>query len=74
MLDEVKVQLRFQPDKETRNRKQLRPNPIAGWELRVGTLRVFYEIGLEAPDTVSVVAVGIKSGNRLVIAGEEIQL
>jgi mRNA-degrading endonuclease RelE of RelBE toxin-antitoxin system len=74
VLDKVRVQLRFQPDTETKNRKQLRPNPLAGWELRIGFLRVFYEIGSEAPEVVSVVAIGIKKGNRLFIGGEEMQL
>jgi mRNA-degrading endonuclease RelE of RelBE toxin-antitoxin system len=44
VLDAVKVQLRYEPLRETRNRKPLRPNPLAPWELRVGSLRVFYEV------------------------------
>jgi hypothetical protein len=34
----VKVQLKNEPLRETRNRKRLRPNPLAPWELRVGFL------------------------------------
>jgi mRNA-degrading endonuclease RelE of RelBE toxin-antitoxin system len=40
-LTAIERQLVYEPLKETRNRKPLRPNPIAPWELRVGDLRVF---------------------------------
>jgi mRNA-degrading endonuclease RelE of RelBE toxin-antitoxin system len=43
ILNAVREQLRHEPFRESRNRKQLRPNPLAPWELRVGALRVFYE-------------------------------
>jgi mRNA-degrading endonuclease RelE of RelBE toxin-antitoxin system len=29
---------------ETKRKKQLRPNPLAPWELRIGDYRVFYEV------------------------------
>src|SRR5713226_5536370 len=44
-LDVIERQLPYEPLVETRNRKPLRPNPIAPCELRVGKLRVFYEVG-----------------------------
>ena len=44
VLDAIERQLVSEPLKESRNRKPLRPNPIAPWELRVGGLRVFYEV------------------------------
>jgi len=74
LLDAIEIQLRHEPFKETRNRKPLRPNLIASWELRVGNLRVLYEIDEEETGTVNVTAIGIKNGNRLLIAGEEIDL
>ena len=74
MLDAVRVQMRYEPLQETRNRKQLRPNPFAPWELRVGSLRVFYEVDALEPDLVNILAIGIKKGNRLLIAGEEIDI
>ncbi len=74
VLDAVKVQLRYEPLRETRNRKQLRPNPLAPWELRVGSLRVFYEVDAPEPDLVNVLAIGIKRGNRLIVAGKEIHI
>ena len=35
ILDTVDKQLAYQPTVETRNRKPMRPNPVAPWELRV---------------------------------------
>ncbi len=63
-----------EPLTETRNRKPLRPNPVAPWELRVGDLRVFYEVAADEPNVVRVLAVGRKRGNTLLIAGKEIEL
>lgn len=74
VLDAVRMQMRYEPLQETRNRKQLRPNPFAPWELRVGSLRVFYEVDALEPDLVNILAIGIKKGNRLLIAGEEIDI
>ena len=74
VLDAVRVQMRYEPLEETRNRKQLRPHPFAPWELRVGSLRVFYEVDALERDLVNILAIGIKKGNRLLIAGEEIDI
>jgi mRNA-degrading endonuclease RelE of RelBE toxin-antitoxin system len=70
VFDEVEEQLTYEPTIETRNRKEMRPNPLAPWELRIGDLRVYYDV-TEEPQTVTVVAVGIKTGNRVFIGGEE---
>ncbi len=72
VLDE---RLAFTADKATRNRKPLeQPAPFGGtWELRFGPnnrFRVFYEIE-SAEQTVQVLAIGVKEGNRLFIGGEE---
>jgi mRNA-degrading endonuclease RelE of RelBE toxin-antitoxin system len=69
----VETQLAHQPDQETRNRKRLRPNQLAEWELRVGTFRIFYDIDEEAA-MVKVEAVGYKQGSTLFVHGEEYQL
>ena len=74
VLDALKVQLRYEPLRETKNRKQLRPNPLAPWELRLGALRVFYEVDAQEIDLVNVLAIGIKRGNRLFVAGKEIRI
>lgn len=74
VLDAVARQLSHAPLAETRNRKPLRPNPIAPWELRIGSLRVFYEVVPDAPGTVRVLAVGRKERSILRIGGREIKL
>ena len=73
VLDQVERQLSHEPGVETRSRKRLRPNPLAPWELRIGNLRVFYDV-YEEVSCVRVVAVGRKRGNRLIIAGEEVSI
>ena len=74
VLNAVKVQLRHEPTKETRNRKPLRPNPLAPWELRAGFFRVFYEADARESDLINVLAIGIKRGNQLIILGKEIKI
>ena len=54
VLDAVRKQLLHEPVRETRNRKPLRPNPLAPWELRAGALRVFYEIDAEDEGVVNI--------------------
>jgi hypothetical protein len=56
VLRAIERRLAHEPLVETRNRKPLRPNPVAPWELRVGRLRMFHEV---APTLrVRVLAVG----------------
>jgi mRNA-degrading endonuclease RelE of RelBE toxin-antitoxin system len=74
ILRAIEVNLSEEPQRETRNRKPLRPNPVAPWELRVGNLRAFYDVAPGAEATVSVLAIGIKRGERLTIGGEEVKL
>ena len=74
VLDAIGIQLAHEPLKETRNRKPLRPNPIAPWELRVGALRVFYDVGDGPPPVVNVLAVGLKERRQLRIGGQEVKL
>jgi len=64
--------LKSEADKETRRKKQLRPNPFAPWELRLDRFRVFYSIGGRAK--VKIVAVGHKEHNDLFIQGKKVQL
>jgi mRNA-degrading endonuclease RelE of RelBE toxin-antitoxin system len=73
IIDEIKRQLSDQPTVETRNRKMLRDNPLARWELRVGKYRVFYEVA-EGVSTVLVGAIGVKEHDRLYIRGQEVRL
>ncbi len=73
IVDDVKRQLIHEPTVETRNRKELRDNPVARWELRTGKYRVFYEVEAEI-STVVVGAVGCKVHNMLYIRGKEVKL
>jgi len=73
ILDTIDRQLIHQPSVETRNRKRLRPNRVAEWELRIGRFRVFYDV-LDSEQLVKVAAVGYKEGSRLFIHGEEFEL
>ncbi len=72
--DGIVRHLADQPNVETRHRRRLRPNPLAGCRLRVENLRVYYHV-LETPKPVVLVqAIGDKAGNRVFVAGEEIEL
>jgi mRNA-degrading endonuclease RelE of RelBE toxin-antitoxin system len=74
VFDTVDRQLEEQPAVETRNRKPMRPNPIAPWELRIGNLRVYYDIEEDPAPRVIVLAVGKKVGNRVRVGREELEL
>ena len=92
VVDAVDEQLQHQANVPTRNRKPLRPNDLATWEVRIGELRVFYDVLLPLPKndvekeqpaahgeqvsepTVSILAIGVKMGNRVLIGNEEIEL
>lgn len=74
----IEQQLQFEPLVRTRNRKPLeRPIDLAGrWELRLGPnnrFRVFYRAHAELRE-VRVLAVAVKEGNRVFIAGKEVDL
>ncbi len=73
LLDQVDRQLSYEPTVETRNRKRLRPNKVAEWEVRITHFRVFYEVLADA-GLVKIVAVGYKKGSRLFLRGEEFEL
>ncbi len=66
--------LSHEPAKETRNRKAMRRNPLAPWVLRIGDLRVYYDVEETPEPTVWVRAVGVKEGNRVRIGREVVEL
>ncbi len=72
IMDEIDTQLKYEPNSETRNRKRLRPNNVAEWELRIGKFRVFFDV--LAKKIVQVEAIGYKEGNKLFIHGKEYKL
>ena len=76
--EKVDDQLTFEPEVITRNSKPLDQSAPFGstWELRFGPgnrFRVFYETDAEER-VVTVLAIGVKHGNRLLIGGEELEL
>ena len=64
--------LKTDAETETRRKKQLRPNTIAPWELRLDRFRVFYSV--EERTNLKIVAVGHKEHNELFIRGKKVQL
>jgi mRNA-degrading endonuclease RelE of RelBE toxin-antitoxin system len=80
VLKSIEEQLTFEPLSEIRNRKPMRANMLAEWELRIGNIRVYYDVvplessGSDEPGIVRILAVGRKEGNRLFIGGKEFNL
>jgi mRNA-degrading endonuclease RelE of RelBE toxin-antitoxin system len=64
----IQTRLVHQPTVPTKAVKRLRPNPFAEFELRVGDLRVLYNV--EGTEVVLLV-VGRKVGNKLIVKGAE---
>lgn len=76
--DTIEQQLVFEPNVETRNRKELVRETTFGarWELRFGTnneLRLFYSVYPDKAE-VHILAIGIKLRERLYIGGKEVKL
>jgi mRNA-degrading endonuclease RelE of RelBE toxin-antitoxin system len=74
VLDGVDEQLAFQPTVETRNRKPMRPNSLAPWELRIGNLRVYYVVQEQPAPKVLIRAIGIKQRNQVRITNKVVEL
>ena len=74
IADAMSMQLVHQPTVATRNRKPMEPNPWGSWELRVGNLRVYYDVMEGSEPTVTVNAMGVKRRNRVFIDGQEIEI
>ena len=74
----IELQLKHEPDVETKNRKPLK-RPIlwgAKWELRCGPnnrFRVFYKVDRKVHE-VDILTIGEKRGDRLGVGREEIEL
>ena len=65
VLDGVASYLSVDPMNETRNRKPMRPNPLAPWELRLGNLRVYFDFVIDPEPVAVVLAVGVKERNAV---------
>ena len=72
ILDAISGLLEVDADVPTKRRRQLRLNPLAPWELRIGDYRVFYEIREER--IVRVLSVGHKEHNVLFIRGRRVEI
>jgi len=70
ILDGIDQQLRHQPTVETRNRKRLRPNAVAAWELRISDFRVLYNVD-EQVSIVEIQRIGEKRGNAFFFRGRK---
>ncbi len=73
IVSAIKEQLIHTPLLATRNRKPLRDNPIAPWELRVDKFRVFYSAD-EDSRLVAIVAVGHKEHEQILIRAKKVNL
>ena len=75
LLDVVGQQLHHEPTVQTRNRKRMQAGEkmsIAPWELRIGNLRVYYDVYERPARLVVIGAVGIRVRDRVRIGGKEI--
>ena len=73
VVDAVEEHLAYQPTLQTTNRKPMRPNPIAPWELRLGNLRVYYDVQADSR-LVCIRAVGVKRRNHVQCGKEVMEL
>jgi hypothetical protein len=64
------ARLVHEPMKESKAIKELRPNPVAEYELRLGEYRVLYNVEEEVGEVV-IGVIGRKVGNRLIVEGKE---
>ena len=66
--------LAHEPAAPSNARRPMAPNPLgAPWHLRLGALRVYYDIE-EAAAVVRVVRVGVKPGNVLYLRGRPFEM
>ena len=74
LVEQIETHLSHEPLVNSRNRKPLRPNPLAPRELRVGYLRAFYDVENDRVRVVNILAIGKKSGDKLYIDDQEIEI
>lgn len=74
VLEAVIKQLTNDPNIKTKNRFPMRSNSMASWELRLGNLRIYYDIEDTSEPTVYILAIGVKEGNQVRIGGDLINL
>jgi len=74
VFDAVDAQLRYEPTRETKHRKKMRPNWLATYRLRIaGELRVYYDVD-DGTRVVTIRGVGKKSGNHVLLGEKNMDL
>ena len=73
ILNGIDQQLRYEPTVETRNRKRLRPNASADWELRLSDVRVLYNVD-DQVQIVEIQRIGEKRRNAFFFQGRKEEL
>lgn len=73
IVDGIDEQLRYEPMVETRNRKRMRSNDTAEWELRISDYRVLYHVGAQVR-IVEIQRIGEKRGNTFFFRGRKTDL
>jgi mRNA-degrading endonuclease RelE of RelBE toxin-antitoxin system len=73
IIDCIDKRLRHEPTAENRNRKELRHNLTATWELRIGDFRVLYDVDVQVR-IVAIKRIGEKRGNTLYLRGQREEL
>jgi mRNA-degrading endonuclease RelE of RelBE toxin-antitoxin system len=70
VFNAIETHLEHQPDIPSRKRKRLEPGHVSEWELRIGVIRVFYDVDFDNR-VVRVARVGYKERNRLFFGAQE---
>ena len=72
ILDGIKSNLRYEPTKETTNRKpcQREPNQVSDWELRIGVYRIYYNVD-QVVQVVAIEQIGEKPNNTIFFRGKK---
>jgi mRNA-degrading endonuclease RelE of RelBE toxin-antitoxin system len=70
IVDGIDVHLYYQPTVGSRKIIAMKPNAVAGWELRLGDYRILYDVD-DTARVVTVQVIGEKRGNRLIVQGKE---
>ena len=70
IIDGIEQRLRYEPTQPNRNRKMLRRNATAAWELRIGNFRMLYDVDVHVR-IVAIKRIGEKRGNALYFSGQK---
>jgi mRNA-degrading endonuclease RelE of RelBE toxin-antitoxin system len=75
VTDTVERFLTYQPARPSRRRVQMRRNRyLASWELRIGNLRVYYDVSEDPEPVVLILRVAVKVRERVRLRNELMRL